>query len=388
MAYDRIATRRRFLKTTAGVAAVTALSGCSGDGGDGGSDGGDGGSTGGGNKYADEITVFTWGGEAAEKFNNTYIKGEGWDGETFIERHGTEINHQTFGNADQLLSKIQAGTSDAHLIDHNNNTVYPGVQDGLWQPIRTENIPNLNKFFEEFLPQNAPFDPGEEVHHIPWVYGSHGAVYNTEQMDKPTSWDDIYTEEFKKKVAPSGFITAVVANAALEVGIDFNTLDENKESKMEEIWNRVERQNEFAFQWWKSGSTMQQLLTNESALAGVFWVGRVAALREDNGVPVRHTVPEEGASAWMDTWSVPTGVDDPERFTVERFMNYVYEEAPARREAEILPYAQPFEMENPPEVLQNNADFQNSDRLHFWDAEVLEANRKEWQKRFQGIIQA
>lgn len=392
MVRSREHSRRSFIKT-ASVGTVVALAGCTQGGSGGENDNGDTDTpesneqqttsktqtTSGGNELAEELTIYTLGGSWGRNVKKAYI-------DTFQSEYEVNINHRTYGNAQELMSKIKAGSTDAHVVDQNDPTVYQGIQENLWAPLRTENIPNLDEIIA-FDPRESPFDPGDEIHHIPQNYGGYGAIYNHDEIDEPSEWEDFYTDQVAGKLTLPQWVSAVVAIAAKDIGIDFNTLSESG-SKMEKVWDRVEMQNEYMLEWYDSGATAQQFFTDESAVAGSFWVGRTEVLREEDGVPVSYTVPEDGSLAWIDSWTIPAGLEDPERYTSELFLNHLLAPEPSTQIADLITYAQTVDVEDPPEAYQNNPDIEYADRLQAWDHSVLNPNRKAWQKRFQEIIRA
>jgi spermidine/putrescine transport system substrate-binding protein len=365
----RTIRRRSFLRA-AGVGTMAAVAGCSGGPGAGGSDSG-----GADGELADELTVHGLGGTWGENVRAGYV-------ETFEEEFGVDVTYREHGGAGELITEIQAGRVDTHVVEQNDPTVYQGIVNDVWQPLREENLPNLDNVVA-FDPQDSPVDPGEEIHHVPNLFGGYGLVYNEEVIDEPTSWQDIYVDGLENAVTHSQFTESVVALAATELGLDFNDLGEDE---IDQVFDRVAEQNEFVVEWWDSGATAEQLFATGEANAGSFWLGRTQSLRENDGVPLRYTVPEEGTLAWIDCWTIPAGIEEPHRRTAEAFLNHVLAVEPSEEIARRISYAQAIELENPPEGYSQNPDVVNSDRLRVWNHELLNENRKTWSQRFQKAI--
>lgn len=383
-------SRRRYLKTAALSGGVMAgLAGCTGgDGGtegDGGSDGSTGTVTGGTNggsnsQLADTINVYTFGGENAKGIKQGYING-------FSEEYGVEVNHQTISSGWDLIPKIKNGSVDAHVVEQNPGSVLGGVSD-VWQQIRLDNVPTVLENLEEDRlrgdSEETTFDPGDEWHHVPKEVWAQGLVYNHDAVEEPTSWQDIYTEELKDKLTNTSFVALALGVAASEVGVNFNEIA-NDDSVAEQIWNRVGEQNEYVYKWWESGSSAQQLLTRESALAGNFWYGRAVSLRESQNVPISYTVPEEGTVMGVSCWTV--GVEeDPGRRTAEKFIDYTARPEPSGEYATHIPYYQPYSVSDPPKAYEENPDNEHIDRLKLWDYELVAQNREKWSQKFQKTL--
>ncbi|MDR9432124.1 MAG: substrate-binding domain-containing protein, partial [Natronomonas sp.] len=293
--------RRQFLRYTGGAAAVTtALAGCLGNGDDG-DDGGDGGGDD-GEELADEISFMTWGGSFLESIESNYAQA-------FEEEYGVTVNVIGASSGHEMLARIRAGAEDVHIINPEEVPGYGPIQEGLIHPIRKENISNYDKIRDRWNPDEAVYDPGEEIHHIPHVYGGTGLVYNHDELDEPSSWMDIMTEDLKGRQVYFNYPNYVVGQAAIALDMDIAEAVED-ESMMEDIWELVEQRNEYVYQWSDSGSTTMEVFSSGSALAGGLWVGRTAAIQDD-GVPVTYTVPEEGAYAWLNTLNIPSYVEDP-----------------------------------------------------------------------------
>ncbi|MCT9098090.1 PotD/PotF family extracellular solute-binding protein [Haloarchaeobius sp. HME9146] len=377
-------SRRGFLKSAGLTATVTAgLGGCLGGGGSGGSGSTDSnGTTVGtaGDKLADKITFYSTGGSWARKMDEALLK-------PFQEETGVTVNLQTYGNPSTMLSKIKAGQADVDAMLMTDPPLYQGIVDDIWAPLRTKNIPNIDRL-RTLKPSEVPYDQGEEIHHVPNTYGAYGLVYNTNEVSsEPKKWEDIYNSNLKGNLSLSQFTSSVVGTAALDLGYDINEFASD-DAKVEDVWNRVKKQHEHSYQWWDSATTAQQLYTNNSALAGNFWVGRTRVLNNENDVPVKYTLPEDGAVGYASVWAVNSNIDDPKRYTCERLLNYVLADEPSRRLAEIISYAQANEISNPPESYKTIPDNQHPDRIKLWDQEVFSNNQKEWSQKFQQIARS
>lgn len=386
--YDGVTTNRvgrRAVLASAGVG-IAGLAGCAG--GSGGGGGGDDTPTGttvgdSGNQLADELTVLTWGGTYGDAHKSTIIAG-------FEEEYGVTVEHGVFGNDFDAIAKQKAGGGgNIDVIEPGMTGAMTGVDQDLFLPLRRENIPNLENLTEQFKVDNLTYDPGDEPHIVPWVWGTAGLVHNTEQMSsQPTVWEDLFTDETDGKVAMNTVAwleLGPIEHAAFALGYDISDFSENYEEKMDDIFGKIAEWDEHMLQWFDSGSTMQQLLKNESAIAGTYWYGRYLAAKEA-GAPIDFKIPDDGTSMWIDNWAIAQGTEH--RYTAEKFLDYsLTQDAHAAFSAE-FPYASSVELDNPPEPLQQSPVPDNRDKIHMADMETLYANRKNIQKRFQETIRA
>ncbi len=337
-------------------------------------------SSGGKQELAEKINIYTFGGANGEGIKEAYIDG-------FSDEYGVEVNHQTIASGWDLIPKIKNDSVTAHVVEQNPGSVLGGVSD-VWQPVRLENIPTVQENLQDDRLRGdadaSTFDPGEDWHYVPKEVWAQGLVYNHNELDEPSSWKDIYTSELKEKVTNTGFVSLAMGVAASEAEVDFNQIKADQ-SVADAIWNQIEEQNEYVYQWWESGSSAQQLLTRETALAGNFWYGRVVSLREDQDVPISYTVPEEGTVGGVSCWSVGVA-EDPGRYTAEKFLDYQARPEPSREYATKIPYYQPYEVSDPPEAYKQNPDKKNIDNIKLWDYKLVQEHREEWSQKFQKTV--
>ena len=372
--------RRQFLKSAGAAGAIAALSGCTGGGGGGNGSDGSGSTTGSSdsNNLANSITFYSTGGSWARKMDEAILK-------PFQEETGVKVNLQTYGNPSTMISKIKAGQANLDAMLMTDPPLYQGIKDGIWAPLRTENIPNLDRL-RTLKPSEVPYDPGDKIHHVPNTYGAYGLVYNTKKVDKePEGWKDLYTNSLKGNVTLSQFTSSVVGTTALDLGYNINKFVKD-DAKVKKVWERVKKQNKYAYQWWDSATTAQQLYTNNSALAGNFWVGRTRVLKNENNVPVKYTLPKEGAVGYASVWAINSNVDDPKRRTCEKLLNYVLADKPSRRLAKKISYAQANKISDPPESYSTIPDKKYPDRVKIWDQSVFQEHQKQWSQKFQQIV--
>lgn len=370
---DRV-SRREVLRTVGASGTVAALSGCLG-----GSNNGSGGTAGSsGDKLADQITFYSTGGSWARKMKEAILK-------PFTEETGVKVNLQTYGSPSSMLSKIKAGQADVDAMLMTDPPLYQGVEDGIWAPLRTKNIPNLDRI-QRFKPSDVPYDPGDRIHHVPNTYGAYGLVYNTEKVDsEPQTWKDLYTNQFQGNLTLSQFTSSVVGTAALDLGYDINSFA-NDDAKVKKVWDRVRKQNKYTYQWWDSATTAQQLFTNNSATVGNFWVGRTRVLKNENDVPLKYTLPKDGAVGYVSVWAVNSKIDDPKRYTCERLLNYILADEPSRRLANLISYAQANKISDPPESYSSIPDRKHAEKIHVWDQSVFQKHQQSWSQKFQEIV--
>jgi len=361
-------SRRSFVRV-AGVTAVatSGLAGCLGES-NGNGEGED--------ELTDEINVAIYGGAMGDGISETILSG-------FEEEYDVTVNAQTFPDNWDMIAQLQAGGTDLDVLILDDTAVPTSINEGLVQPLREDNVPNLDNVMDRFHPQQQEFDPGEEVHYGPFQYFADGLAYNSEVFDEPESWLDAYTDETEGAVIYTSWIDRVMGIASHHEGLQVSELDENID--IEQIFDRVEEMNEYVFEWADTGGILQDSFADEQALAGMLWYGRVVALQDDN-VPVEYTIPEEGAP--MATSGFAVSADTDRRYNAETFINYTLDPDTQYEYSSVMGYAPTTDMDDLPEVVEESPDYQNRDDLDFWNASLLVDNMEDWALQFQETIGA
>lgn len=379
-------TRRRFIQS-AGAASTVAvtLSGCLGDGdGSSGTDTDDGTDTNGGgttsgNELADELRVATYGGAMGEAAQSTFLDG-------FQSEYDVEIVSGDYPSNWGLISQMQAGEVEVDVLILDNTAVPTAFEAGLMRPLRERNVPNMERYRDRFDPRNAQWDPTEEgASYAPFQYFADGMTYNTDQLDEPTQWDDMLTEETRGSAINASWIDRVIGVAGVDIDVDVSDLQTDTDSKLEQIWSRVDEQNEYIFEWADAGGTIQDAFANETALIGMMWYGRATTLSNEDDVPVDYIIPEEGTTVATSGWAVSETTD--RRYTAETFINYCLSEEAQYNYSEAIGYVPATEMNELPQIVQENPDYQQQDSLEFFDGHALMEHQQDWSQQFQQTIQ-
>lgn len=364
-------TRRRFIGAVgAGVSGTVA--GCIAT-----DDGGDGATTGTADSGLADITLMQWSGEFGETAREV-LK------EPFEDEFGVTIEQVPLPSPSDMLSRLQGGSADFDLVSHWDYTLYRGVQADLFQEIDLGEVPNVqDRVRDEFAPADVQYDPGSGVHHVPYSVSGWGLTYNEEMMDEPDSWDVLLSDEVNGQVSNASWMSCWLGVAAKHLGIPFDAIPDNTD----EIWSRLEAYDEQSQTWWGTGQEMERLLTQNTVSAGSFWFARTYRLRADNDVPVRYTIPEEGAPAWIETYTIPTGVSGAKRRTALEFINYINREDVQERFGDALRYAVPYEFEDIPEdhIYNDHPELPlvGTDRLEPMNQEIYNSNYNDYTNEFQ-----
>lgn len=381
-------SRRKYLAIAGTTAA--GLAGCTGDDGGGSSEDGDSdGSDGSDGEVVDNdepelvpINVGLVGGSYGEAQAAAYI-------DTWNEEHDVEISNVSRPGVGEIIAEMQAAGDPSSMgwaVAHSNSVAnYQGAINDLWQPFVPEDFENFDNL-ERLVPTQASYEPNpeEEFHHLPMNYGANGLTWNTEKMDEPAGWEDLLRDDLQGRIGLPIWVADAVARNAIAQGMEINSITENYDEKISQVFDRVATENEFVATWFSEGAEMEELVTTETAWTGVLWYGRVLSRREE-GVPLDYKLPEEGTDAWVDTWQVPAGLDENELHTAKQFLDWTMKPENVQILTENIAYGTAVEVPDPPEAYEQNPDTTAFDegQIDVWDPSIVDENQDDWQIKFE-----
>ncbi|MGA2461899.1 MAG: extracellular solute-binding protein [Candidatus Bathyarchaeia archaeon] len=255
-----------------------------------------------------------WGGSMQDSERKIAFNG-------FEQEYGIKIVDGAYGQTSEIMSKIKAANGgEWDLVEVDNDTIYFGTMENLWQPLRLENIPNHDKLPDIFKTNgHGAFDPGFKdgvFHGIPGpMYGTTPVVINTTKVTPdPTSWDCLWDQKWKGRMCLEDYWITRMRDAAVHLGQDYNNITD-----VDAIWKALSDQQKLVFKYWESGAEMETELTNGEAWIGDLWGGRVQKLAQ-RGVPVK-TLLLPQTEVWTDAFVVP--INAPHRYEAELLLNYM-----------------------------------------------------------------
>jgi spermidine/putrescine transport system substrate-binding protein len=303
----------------------------------------------------------------------------------FEKEYGVKVKQGSHGGEEEILGKIRAaGAGSYDVVTINESGLYPGVKQGLFEPINLDNVPNFANIMEPF--KKPAYDPGiseGKIYSVPSCFGTAAITYNTEKVKpKPDSWAVCWDKKYEKKISMNELAFYRVFVAALYLGQDPNNITDDKA-----IWDAVREQHKLVLKYWSSGMEMQQMFTNREIYVGEFWSGRTLNLM-DQGVPVAYAIPKEGANSWVDCWCIPKG--SKAKYTAEVFMNFLLEKSVMVPLSELSKYPCPLKpsLYKATDLIKNLPDFDPTGtlkRYKFVDYEYKEKHNVEWTEKFNEI---
>ena len=299
----------------------------------------------------------------------------------FQDKYGVEVLQENYGDEDELIAKMKAAGPGAYdVVTVNESGLYLGVQQGVFEELRLNNIPNFTNLMQKL--QKPSYDPGPGIHSIADVYGSNAIVYNTQHVEKPTGWDVLWDPRYKGRIAVRDAAIYREFTTALYLGQDPNNL-----SDVEKIYEAWRTQRPLVLKYWGGTSEMQTLVANQEAWVGEFVGGRTVVMK-GQGVPVDYVIPAKGTRGFIDCVAIAKG--SPNRYTAEVLLNYFLEPEVAIKIGEETKYPHCLDPNKSPKSasIESLPDYDASGTLSkfiFVDYGYMEKNRQAWETAWTKI---
>jgi spermidine/putrescine transport system substrate-binding protein len=255
-----------------------------------------------------ELNVMFWSDELPEDFLKT-----------FTDKTGIKVNFTGFGSNEELLNKMKATKGEGFdIISPTLNRVPQWKELGVTQAWDLKKVP-VDRLNPAMLKAGEIWNlDGKGQHWLPHVWGTEGISWRTDKWQPKgefPSYGDIWDDANAGKAMGRSHSLILGAGlwmegeGKLEPGSMLKAAYESEE-KMRPIWEKV---TQFCIDkkknikvLWNDADTQKNGLLNEGIIVAQTWDGPPIALKND-GQPVMYRAPKEGAMAWVDGMSLPTG---------------------------------------------------------------------------------
>jgi spermidine/putrescine transport system substrate-binding protein len=256
---------------------------------------------------ADELHVLNWKGYGAD---------EPWAVEAFEKATGHKVINDFFNSEQEMLTKLRTnpGLYDVVMINAAFND--QAYAEKLIQPIDVSKIANAADISSEKA-SSPMLNHDGKVYGVPWVWGLTALAYNEKAFDTPpTSISVMWDESHKGKVTIRDDAVEAMQFGAIATGQDINDIKDMDavKAKLTALMPQIRT-------FWSSENDWNQMVASNQIDIGTYWSGSADRAKTQFKLPVSLMIPEEGAVAWLDAFSIPTGSKNVAG--AEAFINYM-----------------------------------------------------------------
>ena len=235
----------------------------------------------------------------------------GWEGyaqdqwvKPFEQQTGCKVKRKYAGSSDEMVTLMRSNAG-YDLVSASGDASLRLIRGGDVQEVNPDLIPDYKNFIEALKSPSHNTVDGKH-YGISLQWGPNTLLYNTKEIAQaPTSWGALYDPANKGKITvPDNPIQ--IADAALylsktqpDLGIE-DPYELNQE-QFDAAVALLKKQKPLVKKYWALASDEIDLFKNGDATIGASWPYQTNTLIADK-VPVKDTIPEEGATGWADTW--------------------------------------------------------------------------------------
>ena len=244
-----------------------------------------------------------------------YFSQENFD--NFTKTTGVKINVSIFGSNEEMLAKLQAGSTGWDIFVPTNYTISTYKDLDLIEPLDLKLMPNYDPSSQDprFL---GPGTIDGVTYAVPKDWGTTGFIVNAKNAPQnPASWKeffDLAQGELTGRVMVHDYQLTTIGSALKYFGYSFNSLDEKETADAEKLLLAV-KPHLFGI-----NSDYQPSMRNGDAWMSMCWTNDAAQLHRD--IPeMTFVLGKEGGEIWTDHYAIPKGA--PNREAAYAFIDYL-----------------------------------------------------------------
>jgi len=236
--------------------------------------------------------------------------------EAFSKQTGLRVRVDLYESNEELIAKLQAGGVGQYDVIFPSDFYVPSIiQLKLVQPLDHAKIPNLKNLDDKF--KNPPYDPGNR-YSAAYQWGTTGLIYRKDRVPEPTSWAVL----FKEPKAPFILMDSpreMLGNALKYLGYSANTKNPKEVQQAGQLLLQAKRSRYFL--GFEGGVGGKNRVVAGAATYAVVYNGDAVKAADENPGKVAFTIPQEGATLWVDSMMIPAKAPNPEG--AHRFINFI-----------------------------------------------------------------
>lgn len=205
------------------------------------------------------------------------------------------------------------------------------IKKDLLAEIDVNNIENF-KYIADYA-KTCTFDP-ESKYSVPYTYGTLGILYNKTLVDDVVdSWDILWDEKYKKKIAMYDSVRDSMAVALIKCGYSINSTNK---AELDAAGQELINQKPLVYTY-GTDNLKDEMIAGSCALAVMYSGDAIFAMQESEDLA--YSVPKEGSNIWADNFVVLKNTDNMD--AAERFINFMLDPENSAENTDYLCYSNP-----------------------------------------------
>ena len=223
----------------------------------------------------------------------------------FQDQTGCRVLVRYLGPGDDTASLLSQGSYDVVTLASEDVPAYAAAH--VIRPIDPALVPHLGTL-RPGLRAVPALNRGGTVLGVPFQWGPNLLVWNSKNLlHAPISWNALYIKRNSGRISipddPMQIADAALLAQSQHPALHIRSPFQLSEKQLRAALRLLQRQKKLSPSRWGAASDQVSSFVNGGATVGAGWSYVVRELRHE-GVPAQGEIPREGATAWLDAWSL------------------------------------------------------------------------------------
>lgn len=260
------------------------------------------------------LIVGTYGGVYDEALQKIIVQ-------KFKDKYHVDVIFDPGYNTSKMIA--ESGSPSVDLAMQDDITLHQGINDTM-EKIDMSLLSHAKELYPEAIDKSG--------YGVSLLWGRYGIAYRTDLVkEKPTSWNDLWDDQYKGKVTMNKF----GASMTLQMLEMSGKLAGGNNQDLSKAWQKFGVLASHSKAIAATTANLTDMLTTGEVAIAPWWDGRTYALKAA-GVPVDFVVPKEGAYATITDFVIPKGSKNP--YLAYAFINMCIEADNQAKLAAIIKY--------------------------------------------------
>jgi putative spermidine/putrescine transport system substrate-binding protein len=232
----------------------------------------------------------------------------------FEQKTGCQVNVKIGNTSDEMVTLMRTGRYDG--VSASGDATLRLIAGGDVAPVNTALVPNYADVYPGLKDQ--PFNSVDgQMYGIPHGRGANILMWRSDKIKTPLdSWGAVFDQASRYKGKVTAYDSPIyIADAALYLkatkpDLKIDNPFELDQKQFDASVALLKAQRADIGEYWSDYTKEQQAFANGDSEVGTTWQV-IANLLDGDKVPVKTTLPKEGATGWSDTWMIASKAAHP-----------------------------------------------------------------------------
>ena len=251
----------------------------------------------------------------------------------FEQETGIHVNYMRFTTNEDMIVQVEANPGAFDVCFPSDYIVERMLGKNMLAEIDYDKVPNAQYILANL--RSPDYDPNN-VHSLPYMWGTVGILYNTTMVEEPVdSWGILWDSKYKSNVFMLDSFRDSMGVTLKYLGHSMNTRDiialESCKDKL------IEQKRNGIVKAYQVDETKDKMVAGEAALA-VMWSGD-AQYAIDLNPDLAYSIPSEGSNIWIDAMVIPKNAQNMDNAL--KFVDFLCRPDIAQKNCEAIWYSSP-----------------------------------------------